>query len=149
MGALRLVQGQRQCSGEGGAGVVRTVHASEHLGSGRVPQRVAGQPVDVDLTYSIPPGMTIDTNFLLNATNGQLEGACSAYDTSQETGDILAKHVGFPQYVNATTIQPTGLDTQAAATHTSRVIDRDSPFTWATGDKNEMTVRIPVLGWRA
>ncbi len=116
---------------------------------------VGGQPgvasADGDLIFNLPTNMPVmDTTFILDTTNQQLDGQVDCYDATIDanTADEKGLTMGRPEYTTSSTITPTMLQYSAASQHGHLTVDRADPFTWAINDKVFMTVRVPITGWQ-
>jgi len=98
---------------------------------------LTGTPTSATFAATIPSGYTIDedklsASFASNKTN---LGHVYAYDSSTSTN----RNSGYATAHSSTEIR--------ILTDGFGVLGVSSPFTWASGDHIEMSIKVPIVGW--
>lgn len=100
---------------------------------------LAGAPTSANLALNLPAGLVIDTTKLTNA-GGSLHLVSGGAALHASTGTQL-----FALYSSSTSIQVYYLS--SISTAALLAVTQAAPVTWASTDKLEISIEVPIVGW--
>ena len=105
---------------------------------------VSGAPTSANLTLNLPNGIVIDTSKLpgTNTSATRLDSKGSVLDSGTATFDVVGIYQSSSSFLVAV------LNSSSTYT-TTTTVTQAVPMTFANGDRVEITIDVPILGWSA